>query len=214
MSAHVFQFTDLPIELQEHVLHFVPCESVGTASCVSASWRKFFAKLQQLLIQLAPVHIRSQILNNRRAVGTLFELFEQLLAQGVLLREGVQDYKNRDIWLTELKDFLSNFDFSGLAIDQALRAFISVVRLPGESGHIDRIMQRIADYYCECNPSANHDTSYTMLFATLMLNTDQHSTHIPPERRMDVDKFVRCCTGVGQEDLVCITTYMMTYMLT
>lgn len=48
--------------------------------------------------------------------------------------------------------YVDMFDFSGLTIVQALRNILEKFRLPGEAQKIDRIMEKFASRYCECNP--------------------------------------------------------------
>ena len=43
-------------------------------------------------------------------------------------------------------------DFGGLELVDALRRFLEGFRLPGESQKIDRLMEKFAQRYCDCNP--------------------------------------------------------------
>lgn len=56
-----------------------------------------------------------------------------------------------------LAALLRDYDFEGLALDEAMRLLINDIRLPGESQQIDRILQRFATRYyaCSCHASAS-----------------------------------------------------------
>lgn len=48
--------------------------------------------------------------------------------------------------------FVDMLDFSNLSIVQALRILSEKFILPGEAQKMDRIMEKFASRYCECNP--------------------------------------------------------------
>lgn len=47
--------------------------------------------------------------------------------------------------------YVDRFDFSKMEFLTALRNFLSAFRLPGEAQKIDRLMEKFAARYCECN---------------------------------------------------------------
>jgi len=49
---------------------------------------------------------------------------------------------------------LRTLDFSGLPLDRALRRMISLIKLPGESQKIDRIIEAFAINWAAANPGA------------------------------------------------------------
>ncbi|KAJ1626926.1 Sec7 domain-containing protein, partial [Pavlovales sp. CCMP2436] len=49
--------------------------------------------------------------------------------------------------------FVDSFDFAGLHFDDGIRRFMDGFRLPGEAQKIDRMMEKFAARYCECNPN-------------------------------------------------------------
>lgn len=51
-----------------------------------------------------------------------------------------------------LEYFADEMDFSGLAIDLALRKFQGFFRMPGEAQKIERLMEVFSQRYCMCNP--------------------------------------------------------------
>ena len=87
---------------------------------------------------------------------------------------------------------------------QALRYFLEGFRLPGESQKIDRLMEKFASRYCECNPKqdifASADTVYVLAFSVIMLTTDLHNSSI--KKKMTKDEFIKNNRGINDtEDL-------------
>ena len=68
--------------------------------------------------------------------------------------------------------------------EQAVRAYLSSFRLPGEAQKIDRIMESFSAAYCSQNPSvfANSDAAYVLAFAIIMLNTGARTTECSTQR--------------------------------
>jgi Sec7-like guanine-nucleotide exchange factor len=48
--------------------------------------------------------------------------------------------------------YVDQVDLSNKDIVTALRLFVEAFRLPGEAQKIDRLMEKFASRYCECNP--------------------------------------------------------------
>lgn len=88
-------------------------------------------------------------------------------------------------------------DFTDLAFDLALRKHLAGFRLPGESQKIDRIMEKFASRYCECNPGvfANADAAYVLAYSVIMLHTDAHNATI--KNKMSKDEFIRNNRGIN-----------------
>ena len=84
---------------------------------------------------------------------------------------GEKDYQDLMHMFVNLMNF-SNMDFL-----KALRYFLEGFRLPGESQKIDRLMEKFASRYCECNPRQdifkNADTVYVLAFSVIMLTTGE-----------------------------------------
>ena len=63
--------------------------------------------------------------------------------------------------------FVNLMNFSNMDFLKALRYFLEGFRLPGESQKIDRLMEKFASRYCECNPRQdmfkNADTVYVLV---------------------------------------------------
>lgn len=88
-------------------------------------------------------------------------------------------------------------DFTDLTFDGALRKYLSGFRLPGEAQKIDRIMEKFASRYCECNPDvfANADAAYVLAYSTIMLHTDAHNDTI--KHKMSKDEFIKNNRGIN-----------------
>jgi brefeldin A-inhibited guanine nucleotide-exchange protein len=48
--------------------------------------------------------------------------------------------------------YVDQMDFGNRDMVSALRYFLEGFRLPGEAQKIDRLMEKFASRYCECNP--------------------------------------------------------------
>ena len=47
--------------------------------------------------------------------------------------------------------YVDQLDFTGMDFVPGLRLFLQGFRLPGEAQKIDRLMEKFASRYCECN---------------------------------------------------------------
>lgn len=90
-------------------------------------------------------------------------------------------------------------DFSGMEIVAALRFFLEGFRLPGEAQKIDRLMEKFASRYCECNPNnqlfTSADTVYVLAFSIIMLTTDLHSPQV--KNKMSKEQYIRLNRGIS-----------------
>jgi brefeldin A-inhibited guanine nucleotide-exchange protein len=88
--------------------------------------------------------------------------------------------------------YVDLMDFHGKDIVTALRSFLEGYRLPGEAQKIDRLMEKFAARYWECNPSdgifASADTAYVLAYSIIMLTTDLHS----PQVYKKIYNFFKC----------------------
>jgi brefeldin A-resistance guanine nucleotide exchange factor 1 len=100
-----------------------------------------------------------------------------------------------------LHAFMSLFDFTGLRVDEALRQLLNTFRLPGESQLIERIIIEFSkQYYEQAQPEdiANEDAIYILIYAVIMLNTDQHNPNLgKTSKRMVFEDFARNLRGVN-----------------
>ncbi|VUZ46578.1 unnamed protein product [Hymenolepis diminuta] len=95
--------------------------------------------------------------------------------------EFLSNRKNTDI----LVAFVRHFNFKGIRIDEALRTYLEAFRIPGEAPLIQHLMESFAEQWFEANegPFFNSDAAFTLSYAILMLNTDQHN---PNSRRQNI----------------------------
>lgn len=104
----------------------------------------------------------------------------------------IGDYlgETENFHLKVMHAYVNTFDFHGMEIDEALRAFFEGFRLPGEAKKIDRIVEKFAEHYCKCNPKnfTSADTAYVLTYSIIMLNTDVHNPMV--KNKMDADDFV------------------------
>ncbi|KAJ8979326.1 hypothetical protein NQ317_006940 [Molorchus minor] len=79
--------------------------------------------------------------------------------------------------LNILEAFVKTFDFTDVRIDEALRMFLETFRLPGESPTISLILEHFAESWHKSNgePFADVDSAFTLAYAVIMLNVDQHN---------------------------------------
>ncbi|KAG7471707.1 PH and SEC7 domain-containing protein 1-like isoform X2, partial [Solea senegalensis] len=63
--------------------------------------------------------------------------------------------KNNEFSQKVAQEYLRNFNFSGLTIDQALRLFLSQFALMGETQERERVLSHFSKRYRECNSTDN-----------------------------------------------------------
>jgi len=69
-------------------------------------------------------------------------------------KTAIGDYlgDNDEVCKAVMYAFVDLMDFSEKDLVSALRHFLDSFRLPGEAQKIDRLMEKFASRYCECNP--------------------------------------------------------------
>lgn len=101
-----------------------------------------------------------------------------------------------------LREYLADFHFAGLEIDEALRSVLESFRLPGEAQQIGRIMEVFAQiYYRDANQRGtfkNEDAVYVLAYSIVMLNTDQHNKQV--RHRMTLEEFIRNNRGINGKE--------------
>ncbi|CEG00507.1 SEC7-like, alpha orthogonal bundle [Ostreococcus tauri] len=99
--------------------------------------------------------------------------------------------------LAVMRAYVHGFDFTGAHIDDAMRAFLSGFRLPGEAQKIDRLMEAFAARFCACNQNVypSTDAAYILAFAIVMLNTDAHNPLTEEAMKMSEQDFVLMVTA-------------------
>jgi brefeldin A-inhibited guanine nucleotide-exchange protein len=104
----------------------------------------------------------------------------------------------KDFNVSVLHAYIDRIDLGGMEYDEAIRSFLTGFRLPGEAQKIDRIMEKFAARYLDCNAGkfANADTAFILGYAIIMLQTDLHNPNIKPEKKMTADTFARQNRGI------------------
>lgn len=87
-----------------------------------------------------------------------------------------------------------SFHFEDVRIDESLRQYVEAFRMPGEAPLIQLILEAFADKWHRANrePFVNADAAFTLAYATLMLNTDQHNMNSRKQNvPMNLEEFRR-----------------------
>ncbi|XP_071108376.1 Golgi-specific brefeldin A-resistance guanine nucleotide exchange factor 1-like isoform X1 [Haliotis cracherodii] len=105
-----------------------------------------------------------------------------------MIGEYVSNKKNNKV----LEAFVKSFNFEDIRIDEALRMYLEAFRLPGEAPVISYLMEHFADHWHKTNgePFVNNDAAFTLAYAVIMLNVDQHNHNVKKQNiPMTVDQF-------------------------
>ncbi|CAH1155460.1 unnamed protein product [Phaedon cochleariae] len=94
-----------------------------------------------------------------------------------LSKAQIGEYISNRSNLKILEAFVHTFNFTNVRIDEALRAFLETFRLPGEAPTISLILEHFAEHWHKSNgePFADVDSAFTLAYAIIMLNVDQHN---------------------------------------
>ncbi|XP_078492936.1 Golgi-specific brefeldin A-resistance guanine nucleotide exchange factor 1 [Ciona intestinalis] len=117
-----------------------------------------------------------------------------------MIGEYISDRRHPEI----LDNFVRTFKFEGLRVDESLRMYLEAFRLPGEAPVIQRLIEAFSAYWSECNhhPFMNLDAAFTLSYAIIMLNTDQHNRNVrkqnEPMTFQDFRRNTKGCNG-GQD---------------
>ncbi|XP_045609638.1 Golgi-specific brefeldin A-resistance guanine nucleotide exchange factor 1 isoform X2 [Procambarus clarkii] len=113
-----------------------------------------------------------------------------------MIGEYVSKKKNVDI----LSAFVVSFEFRGLRVDEALRMFLESFRLPGEAPLISIIIEHFSSHWHTSNnePFGKEDAAFTLAYAIIMLNVDQHNQNAKKQNiPMTLDQFRNNLRGVN-----------------
>ncbi|XP_041032213.1 PH and SEC7 domain-containing protein 1-like isoform X2 [Carcharodon carcharias] len=105
--------------------------------------------------------------------------------------------KNNDFSKMVAEEYLRFFDFTGMSLDQALRAFLKEFALMGETQERERVLIHFSHRYHQCNPDAisAEDGIHTLTCALMLLNTDLHGHNIG--KRMSCSDFIGNLEGLN-----------------
>lgn len=131
--------------------------------------------------------------------GTAEELAKFLHSEERLDKTNIGDFlgDNDDFNKEIMYTYVDQMDFVNLDFVAALRHFLDGFRLPGEAQKIDRLMEKFASRYCECNPNnglfSSADTAYVLGFSIIMLTTDLHSPQV--KHKMTKEQYIKLNRG-------------------
>ncbi|XP_068119264.1 brefeldin A-inhibited guanine nucleotide-exchange protein 2 [Hyperolius riggenbachi] len=95
--------------------------------------------------------------------------------------------------------YVDQLDFHDKNLISALRLFLDGFRLPGEAQKIDRLMEKFAARYLECNQGqtlfASADTAYIMAYSIIMLTTDLHNPQV--KNKMTKEQYIKMNCGIN-----------------
>ncbi|GCC22615.1 hypothetical protein chiPu_0001003 [Chiloscyllium punctatum] len=94
--------------------------------------------------------------------------------------------------------YVDQLDFCEKDFVSALRIFLEGFRLPGEAQKIDRLVEKFAARYLECNQGqilfASADSAYVLAYSIIMLTTDLHSPQV--KNKMTKEQYIRMNRGI------------------
>ncbi|XP_043952159.1 PH and SEC7 domain-containing protein 2 [Gambusia affinis] len=126
-------------------------------------------------------------------------LAEQLFKLDNIQRSDVVKHLDKDNDFSHAvgEEYLKFFDFSGQTLDHALRSFLKVVILIGETQERERVLQHFANRFHECNPdSYSPGPALALTCALMLLNTDLHGQNVG--KSMSSSKFVTNLDGMNE----------------
>ncbi|KAK7921931.1 hypothetical protein WMY93_008833 [Mugilogobius chulae] len=143
-----------------------------------------------------------QYLQEQGMLGTTPEDLAQFLHQEERLDStqvgeflGDNDRFNKEVMYA----YVDQMDFQGKDFVSALRMFLEGFRLPGEAQKIDRLMEKFAARYLECNQGqtlfASADTAYVLAYSIIMLTTDLHSPQV--KNKMSKEQYIKMNRGIN-----------------
>ncbi|XP_015114906.1 Golgi-specific brefeldin A-resistance guanine nucleotide exchange factor 1 [Diachasma alloeum] len=106
------------------------------------------------------------------------EKIAKLLRENPMMdKKAIGEYISRKENKNILNCFVQNFDLRDTRVDQALRSYLESFRLPGEAPLISLLLEKFADHWHDSNgrPFASADAAFTLAYAVIMLNVDQHN---------------------------------------
>ncbi|KAG7476432.1 hypothetical protein MATL_G00082880 [Megalops atlanticus] len=106
--------------------------------------------------------------------------------------------KDNEFSRTVGEEYLKFFDFTGQSLVQALRSFMKEVVLIGETQERERVLQRFAHRFLQCNPDSFSSTGpvLTLTCAVMLLNTDLHGQNVG--KPMSLSSFISNLDGMNE----------------
>lgn len=135
------------------------------------------------------------------------EKIAKLLRENPMLdKQAIAEYISRKENTNILNAFVKSLELNNMRVDQALRFYLESFRLPGEAPLISHLLEKFAEHWHDSNgqPFASAGSAFTLAYAVIMLNVDQHNfaakrQNLPmtPEQ---FRKNVKGCNGDGDFD--------------
>uniref|UniRef100_A0A671Y6F5 Pleckstrin and Sec7 domain containing n=1 Tax=Sparus aurata TaxID=8175 RepID=A0A671Y6F5_SPAAU len=100
--------------------------------------------------------------------------------------------KNNEFSRMVAEEYLSNFNFTGMTVDQALRMFLRQFALMGETQERERVLAQFSRRYRQSNPE---NSVHTLTCAVMLLNTDLHGNNVG--KRMSCSQFISNLEGLN-----------------
>ncbi|XP_030623708.1 PH and SEC7 domain-containing protein 4 [Chanos chanos] len=106
--------------------------------------------------------------------------------------------KDNDFSRAVGEEYLKYFDFTDQSLDQALRSFLKVVVLIGETQERERVLQLFSNRYQQCNPKvfSSEVAVLTLTCAVMLLNTDLHGQNVG--KAMSLSDFTANLDGMNE----------------
>lgn len=141
-------------------------------------------------------------LQERGLIGSNAEAIAKWLHEDERLdKTAIGDFlgENDDYSISVMCAYVDAKNYTDMEIVAALRFFLEGFRLPGEAQKIDRLMEKFASRFCECNPNstifASADTVYVLAFSIIMLTTDLHSPQV--KNKMTKEQYIKLNRGIS-----------------
>ncbi|XP_031716002.1 PH and SEC7 domain-containing protein 4 [Anarrhichthys ocellatus] len=170
-------------------------EEVG--GCEDGSVRTIVANDEQPKApETAAPHMNGDAVNREMA---------RCLAERLYKLDGIQRVdvvkhldKDNDFSRAVGEEYLKLFDFTGQTLDHALRSFLKVVVLIGETQERERVLQHFACRFHQCNPDSftSSESVLALTCALMLLNTDLHGQNVG--KSMSSVKFVSNLDGMNE----------------
>ncbi|XP_054468103.1 PH and SEC7 domain-containing protein 3 [Anoplopoma fimbria] len=108
--------------------------------------------------------------------------------------------KDNDFSRAVGEEYLKLFDFTKQTLDHALRSFLKVVVLIGETQERERVLQHFACRFHQCNPDSftSSESVLALTCALMLLNTDLHGQNVG--KSMSSAKFVSNLDGMNEKE--------------
>ncbi|KAM9841426.1 uncharacterized protein ACBR49_014880 isoform 2-T5 [Aulostomus maculatus] len=106
--------------------------------------------------------------------------------------------KDNDFSRAVGEEYLRFFDFTDQTLDHALRSFLKVVILIGETQERERVLQHFTCRFHQCNPGtfSSSGAALALTCALMLLNTDLHGQNVG--KSMSSSKFVSNLEGMNE----------------